>query len=86
MCLNVNKIPMGDDDFFFEPLVVMSMEIPVLIRTVVSTDGYFTFTGLLLQNDKEELKNIRLKFRIESETKVKMFLILLTCKVAFINP
>lgn len=70
LCLNVYKIP--QNDFLFEPLVVTSMAIPVLIRSVVSTDGHFNFTGFTLKNDNDD-QNIRLKFRIESQTKVIFF-------------
>lgn len=71
MCLNVSQIPMDGTNFFFEPLLVTSMAVPIIIRSVVSTNGYFTFTGLTLKTETEHLENIRLKFRIESETKVR---------------
>lgn len=74
MWLNVSTLPLGEEDFFFEPLLVTSMEIPVLIRSVVSADGYFVFTGFTLKNDEDEMQNIRLKFRIESQSKVKTLL------------
>lgn len=73
MCLTLSEIPgqdeIGRNVFFFEPLLVTSIDVPVLIRSVVS-DGYFTFTGFKLNTEAEE-QNIRLRFRIESQKRVQ---------------
>ncbi|KAG4071718.1 hypothetical protein HA402_011872 [Bradysia odoriphaga] len=69
LCLNVSKMSVGGEkDFFFEPVVVTSMEAPVLIQSVVSTDKFFTFAGFALKSNEEDLQNIRLKFRIGSKS------------------
>lgn len=73
LCLNVSKINVCANDFFFEPVVVTSMEVPLLIRSMISADGHFTFTGFLLESNEEYLQSIRLKFRIVSQSNVSFF-------------
>lgn len=73
LCLNLYKYPKeGESGYHFEPLVVTSLAVPLLIRSVVSGDGYFTFSGMTLKSGNDDQQNIRIKFRIESQTKVKL--------------
>ncbi|XP_037035646.1 E3 ubiquitin-protein ligase SINAT2-like isoform X2 [Bradysia coprophila] len=69
LCLNVSKVWVGSqNDIFFEPVLVTSIEVPLLIRSVVSTDEFFTFAGFALKSNEEDLQNIRLKLRIGSKS------------------
>ncbi|KAJ6642226.1 E3 ubiquitin-protein ligase Siah2 [Pseudolycoriella hygida] len=65
--LNFPVFPVRENLVFFEPLVITSMKIPILIRCI-GFEGYISFTGLALSNCTEQ-QNIRLKFRVGQKSK-----------------
>lgn len=80
--LNVWGFPLSEDEVHFDPLIVTSLDTPILLRSMVSMDGHITFTCFMLKNSGlEDLKNYRVKYRIESQGKVSTSALKPTCTI-----
>ncbi|CAL8133607.1 unnamed protein product [Orchesella dallaii] len=67
--LNVWGFPLSEDEVHFDPLIIHSLDSPVLLRSMVSMDGHISFTCFMLKNSAaDDLKNYRVTYRIESQT------------------
>lgn len=69
------ELPLGECDILFAPLIVTSMTTPLLIRSLLSIDGWIAFTCFILESARiEDSKEFQVKFCIESQKKVMTLL------------